>query len=101
MSKRRRLFRHKYLSLFFVTLFRLGLSPDTMFCLSRNDKEKNIFTTKRRKRWNFYPLIDIKNGSLICKNENYSINKLCGSGEVKNWKSFCTIDSTTVNLDPR
>ena len=72
-----------------------------MFCLSRNDQGKNIFTTKRRKRWNFYPLIDIKNGSLICKNEAYPIDKLCGSGEVRNWKSLCTIDSTTVNLDPR
>ena len=53
-----------------------------MTCFSRRDANKELFTGKIKKgpnkrRRNYNLLLDVKNGTLFCKNKNYTIDELC------------------------
>ena len=55
-----------------------------MTCFSRRDKNKELFTRKIKKTYNPYKqrrnynlLLDVKNGTLFCKNRNYTLYELC------------------------
>ena len=55
-----------------------------MTCFSRRDENKELFTRKIKKSYNPYKqrrnynlLLDVKNGTLFCKNKNYMIDELC------------------------
>ena len=66
-----------------------------MTCLSRKDPNKDIFNTQKRKRWNFYPLLRISNGTLFCDKERYDIKDLC---YVNAFDQKCTINGVKVEL---
>ena len=59
------------------------LFKHSMICFSRMDSNKNIFERRpsekirKKKRWNFYGEIEMRNGKLICQNANYSIDDVC------------------------
>ena len=79
-----------------------------MICLSRSYKSTNIFANFKtnlnengKKRWNLYPLIEIKDGMLKCQNEEYSILELCSIDLLWNHGFVkCTLNEEIVNLDP-
>ena len=56
-----------------------------MTCFSRQDTNKELFTRKIKKgyndpnkqRRNYNLLLDVKNGTLFCKNRNYTLYELC------------------------
>ena len=62
-----------------------------MTCFSRQDTNKELFTRKinkgynpKKQRRNYNLLLDVKNGTLFCKNRNFTIDELCSkvpSGE--------------------
>lgn len=65
------------------------------------DKGKDIFYGKQKgakKRWNFYPLIKIKGGKLICQNEEYLIDEMCSESESS---KKCTLNGNVIELEPR
>ena len=57
-----------------------------MTCFSRQDTNKELFTRKIKKgynskqRRNYNLLIDVKNGTVFCKNQNYTTYELCYLG---------------------
>ena len=63
-----------------------------------DNMEKNV-----AKRWNFYPLITIKNGTIYCEKENYSIDELCRCNAVENTygRKTCTLNGTAYELYPQ
>lgn len=79
------------------------MSTETITCLSRKDPDKDLFANvekQRKKRWNYYLWIDIKNGTLICQNETYPINELC---EEQSGSQPCTLPNSNdiVELNPK
>ena len=55
-----------------------------MTCFSRRDANKELFARKIRngynsnkERRNYSLLLDVKNGTLFCKNRNFTIDELC------------------------
>lgn len=53
-----------------------------MTCLSRNDySRKDIFKKvkkpQKNKRRNFYNLVDIKDGKLVCQHESHELHDVC------------------------
>ena len=55
-----------------------------MTCFSRRDANKELFTRKikkdyntKKQRRNYNLLLDVKNGTLFCKNRNFTIDELC------------------------
>ena len=59
-----------------------------MTCFSRRDANKELFTRKIKKgynpnkqRRNYNLLLDVKNGTLFCKNRNYTLYELCMSSK--------------------
>ena len=76
-----------------------------MTCLSRMDEGKNIFDNNQRaqlgkkKRWNFYAELDIKNGKLICQNETYYIDDVC---DIAKGGLNCILkNSPSLEINPR
>lgn len=69
------------------------------------DGNKNIFDNKetrqlgnKKKRWNFFAEIEIENGQLNCKHENYSIDDLCHKIE---FDQMCTFkDDISYQINP-
>ena len=70
-----------------------------MTCLSRNDSNKDIFKKfrkpQKKKRRNFYSMVDIdlKKRMLMCKNENYSLENVCVF-ENRSQSRLCTLKKT-------
>ena len=71
------------------------LQSSAMTFVSRTDPNKNIFvkqyyhnTIKRR---NYYPLLELKNGTLSCQNETYFLDDLCYANEINR---PCTLPGT-------
>lgn len=60
-------------------LCRFAISLEAFTCLSRRDPNKDIFmkVKKKQKRRNFYNMVDIKDGMLICQEERYLLDKVC------------------------
>lgn len=80
-------------------------SLDAITCLSRNDPNKDIFKkvkkTQKKKRRNFYNLVDIKDGTLSCQNKTFKIQNICVNDAPRNSK-ICTLKNTNnevVELD--
>ena len=50
-----------------------------MNCISRNDKDKNIFVVKTnlKGRWNLYSQIAIENDMLVCATKKYKLTDIC------------------------
>ena len=72
-----------------------GFTLDAMTCLSRRDPYKDIFKGVKKshinKRWNFYNMVDIKDGMLVCQSESYRLDNICVYGiQSRN----CTLDNT-------
>ena len=58
-----------------------------MTCFSRRDTNKEVFTRKitkgynpNKQRRNYNLLLDVKNGTVFCKNRNYTTYELCNYG---------------------
>ena len=74
----------------------VGITLDAMTCLSRHDPGKDIFKKVKKshinKRWNFYNMVDIKDGMLVCQKEEerYLLDDVC-KGDDK-FRS-CTLDN--------
>ena len=65
------------------------------------DEGKDIFNSKQigtKKRWNFYPLIKIKDGMLVCQNEEHLIDEMCSESESS---KKCTLNGKVIELEPR
>ena len=60
-----------------------GESLDAMTCLSRRDPKKDIFKKvkkpQKNKRRNFFNMVDIKDGMLVCQKEEerYPLDDVC------------------------
>ena len=86
--------------LFSISLRGLVMHKDQMTCISRRDKNKNIFSKKidSHRRWNTYSLIDIRNGSLACANETYPLSEICSiTGFAQSMP--CTLHGTNEKVD--
>ena len=72
-----------------------------MTCISRRDKNKNLFSMQnniKRRRWNLYPLIAFEKGMLVCANESYPLEDLC-LYEYNAKSQPCTLLGTTETVD--
>ena len=64
-----------------------------MTCLSRMERNKNIFDSKqnegtaKKKRWNFFAEVEIKDGNLTCQNRNYTFDEIC---DIERGNQKCT-----------
>ena len=72
-----------------------GITLDAMTCLSRRDPKKDIFKKvkkpQKNKRQNFYNMVDIKDGMLVCQSESYRLDNICVyGGQSRN----CTLKNT-------
>ena len=71
------------------------MTVDSLTCLSRGDPNKDIFNgmkkLQKKKRHNFYNMVEIRNGRLICQNESYSLDDVCRDNR-KDRK--CTLKNT-------
>ena len=71
-----------------------------MNCLSRSDRDKNIFLEQNnfKRRWNIFPLIGIENGSIVCANETYPLEDICYLDEHTESRP-CTLLGTNEIVD--
>ena len=76
-----------------------------MLCISRtDDKDKNLFQDEnnRKRRWNLYSQIAIKNDKLICANETYALTDICYNS--MNGSQPCTLldtnEAVVIGFDP-
>ena len=82
-----------------------GLSSESMTCLSRTDVNKNLFDGKqklqigKKKRWNFFLQVEIKDGHLLCQDKRYSIDHLCDFG-IKRSQQCTFKDGSTYEIHP-
>ena len=71
-----------------------GITLDAMTCLSRRDPKKDIFKKvkkpQKNKRRNFFNMVDIKDGMLVCQSESYRLDNICVYDQSRN----CTLDNT-------
>ena len=77
----------------------------TMTCLSRLDEDKNIFKIRqeyqgeKKKRWNLYNEVEIKDGNLICMNGQFSVDELC-QDDIGMFNQKCTFSNgVTLSYD--
>ena len=73
-----------------------SINLGALTCLSRNDPDKDIFKIvkkpQKKRRRNFYNLVDIKDGWLVCQSETYSLDNICVGG--KQESKLCTLKNT-------
>ena len=72
-----------------------------MNCISRRDKEKNLFveTTTRKSRWNLYSQIAIENDMLICAEKAYNLTDICSINSGYYEPQTCTLLDTYEVVD--
>ena len=71
-----------------------------MNCISRRDKDKNLFVkdSDRKGRWNLYSQITIENDLLICAKKAYNLTDIChNSGNYE--PQTCTLLDTNEVVD--
>ena len=71
-----------------------------MNCISRRDKDKNLFIEKtdRKSRWNLYSQITIENDTLICAKEAYNLTDICNNNGYYEGQT-CTLMDTNEVVD--
>ena len=72
-----------------------------MNCISRRDKEKNLFveTTTRKSRWNLYSQIPIENDMLVCAKTVYKLTDICKLEIFDYNPKTCTLLDTNEVVD--
>ena len=72
------------------------MTVDAMTCLSRREPNKDIFKKVKKpqksKRRNFYNLLTIKDGMLVCQSESYRLDNICVYDDYQSRN--CTLDNT-------
>ena len=72
-----------------------------MNCISRRDKDKNLFLEKkdRKSRWNLFSQITIENDTLICVKEAYNLTDICNTQSGHYETQTCTLMDTNEFVD--
>ena len=72
-----------------------------MSCISRKDKDKNLFAEKtdRKSHWNLYSKIAIENGNLICAKETHDLTDICNVWSGYFEQQTCTLLDTNEVVD--
>ena len=78
-----------------------------MNCISRTDeKDKNLFLQEndRKRRWNLFSQIAIKNDLLTCAREEYSLTDICNFNHTYISPPLCTLlninEVVEIDYDP-
>ena len=78
-----------------------GNEASKINCISRKDKDKNIFLEKtdRKGRWNLYSQIAIENDKLICAKNEYNLTDICNTYAGYIEQQPCTLLDTSEVVD--
>ena len=76
-----------------------------MACFSRKDANKEIFTRKitkaynpNKQRINYNLLLDVKNGTVFCKNRNFTVDELCTNNRISQKCVLKTGEEVELNM---